>query len=107
MLVITENARQAIETIMANAGAPEGAGVRIDAPDEPPAPAMAGVPLQLEVATRPAEQDEVIDEGGARVFVAPKVAPILEDKVLDVQVGDGNLQFRIEPQGRQGEQAES
>jgi iron-sulfur cluster assembly protein len=68
---------------------------------------MAGVPLQLEVATRPAEQDEVIDEGGARVFVAPKVAPILEDKVLDVQVGDGNLQFRIEPQGRQGEQAES
>jgi hypothetical protein len=37
MLMVTENAGQAIEAIVANAEMPDGSGLRIDASDEPPA----------------------------------------------------------------------
>jgi len=103
MLMVSENAKQAIESIVANADMPEGAGIRIDAPDEPPAPAGSGAPLQLEVAPQPADQDQVVAQNGARVFVAPKVAPILDDKVLDVRVGEGHVEFVIRPQGQPGQ----
>lgn len=101
MLMVTDSASQAIQSIMANADMPEGAGLRIDAPAEPTAPAGTGARLQLEVASRPADQDEVVSEGGANVFIAPSVAPILDDKLLDVRVRDEQVQFVIGPQ--QGE----
>jgi iron-sulfur cluster assembly protein len=111
MLMVTESARQAIESVVANADVPEGSGLRIDAPDEPPAPSRTGAPLQLEVASRPAEQDQVISEGSAKVFVSPRVAPLLEDKLLDVRVSEGHLQFVIAPQqdqpGEQGHDGQS
>ena len=107
MLMVTENAGQAIESIVANAEMPDGSGLRIDAPDEPPATLdRSGVPLQLQVASQPAEQDQVVSEGGAKVFIAPSAAPILDDKVLDDQVSEDNerVQFVIGPQqGQPGE----
>jgi Fe-S cluster assembly iron-binding protein IscA len=67
MLMVTKNAGQAIESIVANAEMPDGSGLRIDAPDEPSAPDGSGVALQLQVASQPAEQDQVVSEGGAKV----------------------------------------
>jgi Fe-S cluster assembly iron-binding protein IscA len=104
MLKVTENAGQAIESLVANAEMPDGSGLRIDAPDQPPAtPDGSGAPLQLEVTSQPAEQDQVVSEGDARVFVAPAAAPILDDKVLDVQVSEdkARVQFVIGPQQSQ------
>jgi iron-sulfur cluster assembly protein len=101
MLMVTENASQAIEAIVANAEMPDGSGLRIDTPDEPPAtPDRSGVPLQLEVTSQPAAQDQVVSEGGAKVFVAPAAAPILDDKVLDIRVSEdkNRVQFVIGPQ---------
>ena len=101
MLMVTENAGQAIEAIVANAELPDGSGLRIDAPEELPAtPDRSGVPLQLEVTSQPAAQDQVVSEGGAKVFIAPAAAPILDDKVLDVQVSEDKdrVQFVIAPQ---------
>jgi hypothetical protein len=67
MLMVTANASQAIEAIVANAEMPDGSGLRIDTPDQPPAtPDRSGVPLQLEVTSQPAAQDQVVSEGGAR-----------------------------------------
>jgi iron-sulfur cluster assembly protein len=103
MLMVTENARQAIESIVTSGDLPEGSGLRIDAPDEPPPPSRTGTPLQLEVASQPSEQDQVVDEGPVKVFISPRVAPLLEDKVLDVRVDDGRLQFVIAPQHRDQE----
>jgi iron-sulfur cluster assembly protein len=105
MLMVTENAGQAIEAIVANAEMPDGSGLRIDTPDEPPAtPDRSGVPLQLEVTSQPAAQDQVVSEGGAKVFVSSKAAPMLDDKVLDVQVREDRVQFVIGPQqGQPGE----
>jgi iron-sulfur cluster assembly protein len=81
MLMVTENAGQAIESIVANAEMPDGSGLRIDAPDEPPAPDGSGVALQLQVASQPAEQDQVVSEGGAKVFIAPSAARMLAGAV--------------------------
>lgn len=111
MRMVTENAGQAIESIVTNAELPDGSGLRIDASDEPPATLdRSGVPLQLQVASQPAEQDQVVSEGGAKVFIAPRAAPILDDKVLDVQVVSEDkerVQFVIRPQqGQPGERAE-
>ena len=106
MLMITENAGPAIESIVANAELPDGSGLRIDAPDQPPATLdRSGVPLQLQVASQPADQDQVV-ANGAKVFIAPSAAPILDDKVLDVQVSEDKerVQFVIGPQqGQPGE----
>jgi iron-sulfur cluster assembly protein len=101
MLIVTENAGQAIEAIVANSELPAGSGLRIDTQAEPPAtPDRGGVALQLQVASQPAEQDQVVSEGGAKVFIAPAAAPILDDKVLDVQVSEDKerVQFVIGPQ---------
>jgi iron-sulfur cluster assembly protein len=104
MLMVTENAGQAIESIVANAEMPDGSGLRIDAPDEPPAPDGSGVALQLQVASQPAEQDQVVSEGGAKVFIPPSAARMLDDKVLDVQVREDRIQFVIGPRyGQPGE----
>jgi Fe-S cluster assembly iron-binding protein IscA len=106
MFMVTENAGQAIESIVANAEMPDGSGLRIDAPDQPPAtPDRSGAPLQLEVTSQPAEQDQVVSEGGAKVFIAPSAAPILDDMVLDVRVSeDQERVFVIGPQqGQPGE----
>jgi iron-sulfur cluster assembly protein len=105
MLVVTENAGQAIEAIVANAEMPEGSGLRIDTPDEPPATLdRSGVPLQLQVASQPAAQDQVVGEAGAKVFVSSKAAPMLDDKVLDVQLREDRVEFVIgSQQGQPGE----
>jgi Fe-S cluster assembly iron-binding protein IscA len=107
MLMVTENAGQAIESIVANAEMPDGSGLRIDAPDQPPAtPDRSGAPLQLEVTSQPAEQDQVVSGGGAKVFIAPSAAPILDDMVLDVRVSEDQerVEFVIGPQqGQPGE----
>jgi iron-sulfur cluster assembly protein len=104
MLMVTENAGQAIESLVANAEMPDGSGLRIDAPDQPATLDRSGVALQLEVASQPAEQDQVVSEGGAKIFIAPSAAPILDDKVLDVQVREDRMQFVIGPQqGQPGE----
>jgi Fe-S cluster assembly iron-binding protein IscA len=102
MLMVTENAGQAIEAIVANAEMPDGSGLRIDTPDQPAAtPDRSGAPLQLEVTSQPAEQDQIVNEGGAKVFIAPAAAPILDDKVLDVRVSEDRVQFVIGPQQSQ------
>jgi Fe-S cluster assembly iron-binding protein IscA len=76
MLMVTENAGQAIEAIVANAEMPDGSGLRIDTPEELPAtPDRSGVPLQLEVTSQPAAQDQVVSEGGAKVFNRARSGP--------------------------------
>jgi Fe-S cluster assembly iron-binding protein IscA len=98
MLMLTDTARKAIESVVANAEMPDGSGLRIDAPEQPQAPAPGTAPLQLEVARQPADEDQVVTDGGAKVFVSPRVAPLLDDKLLDVRVSEGRMQFVIAPQ---------
>jgi iron-sulfur cluster assembly protein len=46
----------------------------------------------------PAEDDEVIEEQGARVFLEPDAASLLGDKALDASVKENQVAFTIADQ---------
>lgn len=89
MLTLTETASSEIRNIIADPQVPDGCGLRI-AND----PAAGGLTLTL--ATAPAEDDKVLDEDGARVFLESQAAVMLDDKALDAATDtDGQLRFTV------------
>ncbi|HVL83270.1 MAG TPA: adhesin [Pseudonocardia sp.] len=100
MLAITETAADAIRALTADAQLPDGAGLRIAAPD----PEQG---LELSLAEEPATDDVVLNGEGLAVFLEPLAAQALDDKVLDVQPvagsdGEQELRFAIAPQSELG-----
>jgi iron-sulfur cluster assembly protein len=94
MLTLTDSAAEAVkQAITAADGVPESGGLRISAQD-----LGDSTGLGLAVAPLPGEDDQVIEEEGARVFVAPEVAPFLEDKVLDAEQQGSSIQFSLADQ---------
>ena len=97
MLVLTEAAAEAVKSVTSSPQVPEGAGLRI-APSAPDSGSPAE--FQLTAALAPAEDDQVIEAAGARVFLEPQAAAYLEDKVLDAQVdSEGQAHFSLGVQG--------
>ncbi|HLK75666.1 MAG TPA: Fe-S cluster assembly protein HesB [Streptosporangiaceae bacterium] len=93
MLVLTEAAAKAVKSLTATPQLPEGSGLRIssNAP-EPEAPGA----LQVAAAPGPSENDLVVEAAGAHVYLEPKAAAFLDDKVLDAQVDqDGQAHFSL------------
>jgi Fe-S cluster assembly iron-binding protein IscA len=90
VLTLTPNAASAIRALVDASDVPDDlGGLRIA--DDP-----AQGALTLSIAAVPAEDDQVLDESGARVFLAPQAATILDDKTLDAGMdGEGHLQFGI------------
>ena len=79
MLALTDSAVQAVTEIVSSSDeASETGGLRMVAEQ-----AGTQANFQLSVVPLPAEDDEVIDEQGARVFLEPDAASLLDDKVLD------------------------
>jgi Fe-S cluster assembly iron-binding protein IscA len=93
MLVLTEAAAEAVKSLTATPQLPEGSGLRIasNAP-EPEAPEA----LQVTAAAGPSENDLIIEAAGAHVYLEPKAAAYLQDKVLDAEVDqDGKAVFSL------------
>jgi Fe-S cluster assembly iron-binding protein IscA len=93
MLVLTEAAAEAVKALTATPPLPAGAGLRIasNAP-EPEAPGA----LEVSAAAGPSENDLVLEAAGAHVYLEPKAAAFLDDKVLDAQVDqDGQAHFSL------------
>jgi iron-sulfur cluster assembly protein len=84
LLTLTEHAQTAVRTLTQDPQAPERAGLRIT-------PGNDG--LELMLVAEPMPGDALIDDGGARVFVEPLVAHLLDERTLDAQVEDGNVNF--------------
>lgn len=92
MLTMTDNAVFVIREIAAQQQAPESAGLRIAADQ------TAGS-LTLTLADQPDTGDQVVDSSGARVFLDPDAAAMLQDKALDAAVDDdGGVRFGIASQ---------
>jgi iron-sulfur cluster assembly protein len=98
MLAISETAAEAITTLLAHQGEqlPDDAGARIAADGE-------GDGLELALVAGPAQDDSVIRNGGAIVYVDQQAAQVLGDTVLDVErvtspEGEDQVQFAIVPQ---------
>jgi iron-sulfur cluster assembly protein len=91
MLTLTDDAVQAVRDIVSSSGElAETGGLRMVAE-------RTGIQtsLQLSVVPLPAEDDEVIEEEGARVFLEPEAATLLDDKVLDISVDEDQVAFTI------------
>ena len=84
MLTLTDHAQTAVRTMTQDPQAPEGAGLRIT-------PGNEG--LELMLVAEPIAGDALIADGGARVFVEPQAAQLLDEQTLDAQIEDGKVNF--------------
>ena len=90
MLVLTETASTVIENLVAREADPQSAGLRIDS--------QGPQSTEFAVAVLPAPQpgDQVVESGGARVFLEANASVALDSKVLDAQVTEqGAVTFAI------------
>ncbi|TYB65346.1 Fe-S cluster assembly protein HesB [Nonomuraea sp. PA05] len=93
MLTLTDNAAQAIRDLTANAPEPEQSGIRISSQGE------NASALTLTLATAPEPADAVVENEGARVYLDPVAATVLEDKSLDAGADDqGSVSFLVTEQ---------
>jgi iron-sulfur cluster assembly protein len=90
MLVLTDNATIAVTSITSDlADAPE-AGLRIAVPED------SDQGFTLAIVPAPEPTDTIVESAGARVFLEPTVAEVLEDRTLDAEVGsDGAVRFAL------------
>ena len=101
MLILTEAATEVVKSFTSNPQVPVGAGLRIasstpgsENPDS----------LQVTATAAPGENDKVIENQGARVYLEPQAAVYLEDKVLDAEVDqDGQAVLGGVPRDDTGE----
>jgi len=94
LLALTDSAVEAVKGVVSSSDEiAETGGLRVAA-------AQAGLQtnLQLSVVALPAEDDEVIEEQGARVFLDREAATLLEDKILDANVEQDQVAFVIAEQ---------
>jgi iron-sulfur cluster assembly protein len=94
LLALTDNAVEAVKNIVSSSDdASDTSGLRVVAE-------RAGMQanLQLSVVPLPAEDDEVIEEQGVRVFLEQEAASLLGDKVLDATVEQNQVAFTIADQ---------
>jgi Fe-S cluster assembly iron-binding protein IscA len=91
MLALTDRAVEAVRDIVAASDeATDSSGLRLTAERE-----GTKASFKLRVVPLPAEDDEVIEEQGARVFVEPEAATLLDDKMLDVNVDHNQVAFTV------------
>ena len=89
MLALTDRAVEAVRDIVASSHeVSESGGLRLSAERT-----GAEASLKLRVVPLPAEDDEVIEEHGARVFVEAEAASLLDDKLLDATVDHNQVAF--------------
>jgi iron-sulfur cluster assembly protein len=94
LLALTDTAVQAVKDIVsASEQTSETGGLRLAAER-----VGAQANLQLSVVSLPAEDDEIIEEEGARLFLEPEAASLLDDKVLDASVEHNQVAFTIADQ---------
>ena len=94
LLALTDSAVQAVKDIISSSDeVAEKGGLRMVAE-------RTGMraKFELSVVPLPAEDDEVIEEQGVRVFLEPEVATLLDDKVLDASVEQNQVAFTIADQ---------
>ncbi|MBE1593756.1 HesB/IscA family protein [Nonomuraea angiospora] len=93
MLTLTANAAQAIRDLTSSAPEPSQSGIRISSQGE------GASSLTLTLATAPEPADEVVEAEGARVYLDPVAATVLEDKSLDAGADDqGSVSFLVKEQ---------
>jgi iron-sulfur cluster assembly protein len=96
VLTLTERAAATIRTLTSQPGIPDDTGLRMSVQDTD----SGTLALSLE---GPQPGDEVIEDGGARVFVEHDAAQIVQDSELDAEFDDqGRASFMLGTQASNG-----
>jgi iron-sulfur cluster assembly protein len=92
LLTLTQGAAEAVRSIVSSSpNLPETAGLRISERE-----AVGGqAQFKLSIAESPFDEDEVIEEEGARVFLESDAAQELDDKVLDAAFDETGVKFSL------------
>jgi iron-sulfur cluster assembly protein len=92
VLTLTDSAVQVIRTVTSQPELSPQTGLRIATQSQPD---DAGT-LALAVAEGPQAGDEIVEEQGARVYLEPDAASILDEMTLDASVDEqGDVTFRL------------
>jgi iron-sulfur cluster assembly protein len=90
-LQMTDTAAEAVRLISNGSGLEPEPGLRISA--GPPSP--EGTPLEIGLAPEAGPSDQTVEEGGAKIYLEPVVAPALDDKVLDAEIEGDQVRFEL------------
>jgi iron-sulfur cluster assembly protein len=91
LLALTDSAVEAVKNIVSSSDEDaETSGLRVTAQGD-----GTTRRFQLSLVSLPAEDDEVIEEQGARLFLEAEAASLLDDKVLDASVDQNQVAFTI------------
>ena len=90
MLSLTNNAAHVVHDLTERAGLPDDGGMRI-------AEAAESGAFELSLVQGPVDGDQLIEQEGARVFVAPAAADLLADQQLDAANVEGGTGFSLGP----------
>ncbi len=89
MLTLTDNAAEAIRSVTDQPQLPAETGVRI-------APQADGSgALSLSLSAGPETGDQVVETEGAKVYLAPAAATVLDNATLDAIYDGGELTFTL------------
>jgi len=91
MLTLSESAVEAVDRLLRTPEIPDDAGLRIRPAGESQ--------LTIEIAPEPAPGDQVVEQGGARVFVDSEAAPMLENAELDARMEGDQVAFGLTATG--------
>jgi iron-sulfur cluster assembly protein len=95
VLTITNDAAEAIRVVRDALELPETAGLRIST--APQSMNGTGPSFAVEFAPSPADEDHILEDAGAQIFVAPEADAALDDKQLDADFeAGGEIRFTIE-----------
>lgn len=91
MLTLTEEAVDVVRELTTQPGMPERAGLRIAAAASNDGESN----YAILVAAAPLPSDQVMETGGARLFLDPTAAVEFDGKALDATVEDGQVRFEV------------
>jgi len=94
VLAISEQAQRVIGEIVEESELGPDGGLRISGTNGGNGEAA----LDFELAEAPLDGDEVVSEGGARVFLDEMAAEVLADQVLDVEAHGDHFHFSLDDQ---------
>ena len=95
MLQITHGAATLLSELRRGQDVPESAGLRVF----PDATEPGEITIGLGFTDDPIEGDQVTEQEGMRVFVAPELTAPLEDAAIDVSQENGSQRLVFRPQG--------
>jgi Fe-S cluster assembly iron-binding protein IscA len=91
MLTLSPSAVEAVGSLLQRTEVPADAGMRIGSAGESQ--------FTLELVPEPAPDDQVIEQGDARVFVDSQAAPMLDNAQLDAHVKGDQVAFGLTSPG--------